>query len=468
MIHLRDQLVARVLAGRLRDRGGHRITTCGLRGFALEPGGQPLEPLCVQERQHDRRINVFGPQGLQRFRHVHIVLQSDQPFRNPRLLGELDQVFPALGLFDLAGTLQQGFQVAEFADQLGRGLDADARHARNIVDAVAGQGLDVHNLLGADAEFLEHLLGADRAILHRVEHVDPVSHQLHQVLVRGHHRDPPAGLMRQPRIGRDDVVGLESVHLDTGGADRSGRLADNRELWDQILGGVRTLSLVLGVDVVPETDPGCIEDYRQMVGLQIVDQPDQHIGEAEHRIDRRSIRPVHRRQRMIGPKNITRTIHQIEMLLTRFSGCGYVLGDVGGHRLGVSVRLEGFEPDFSPRGETNAREDGGAKRDRTADLYNAIVALSQLSYSPLLPCLTCDALIEEHRQNANPVPIRAVPIRCEGCVSQGRHPVQANFCLAAGFLCHRHQPNQICQHQADKMLIDHPYYLSWAIVHRRQ
>jgi len=33
------------------------------------------------------------------------------------------------------------------------------------------------------------------------------------------------------------------------------------------------------------------------------------------------------------------------------------------------------------------REIGGAKRDRTADLYNAIVALSQLSYSPLLPCL---------------------------------------------------------------------------------
>ena len=27
---------------------------------------------------------------------------------------------------------------------------------------------------------------------------------------------------------------------------------------------------------------------------------------------------------------------------------------------------------------------GGAKRDRTADLYNAIVALSQLSYSPVL------------------------------------------------------------------------------------
>ena len=37
---------------------------------------------------------------------------------------------------------------------------------------------------------------------------------------------------------------------------------------------------------------------------------------------------------------------------------------------------------------------GGAKRDRTADLYNAIVALSQLSYSPLSPCPACNAPIE--------------------------------------------------------------------------
>ena len=28
-------------------------------------------------------------------------------------------------------------------------------------------------------------------------------------------------------------------------------------------------------------------------------------------------------------------------------------------------------------------DDGGAERDRTADLYNAIVALSQLSYGPI-------------------------------------------------------------------------------------
>ena len=34
------------------------------------------------------------------------------------------------------------------------------------------------------------------------------------------------------------------------------------------------------------------------------------------------------------------------------------------------------------RGCRRAFGNGGAKRDRTADLYNAIVALSQLSYGP--------------------------------------------------------------------------------------
>ena len=114
------------------------------------------------------------------------------------------------------------------------------------------------------------------------------------------------------------------------------------------------------------------------------------------------------------------------------------------------------------------REIGGAKRDRTADLYNAIVALSQLSYSPLLPCLACDALATGHRQNANSDPIRAAPKRCEGCVSQGRHPAQANFCLAAGFLWHRRETNQICQYQAGQMLTDPPYYLDWAITRHRR
>ena len=50
------------------------------------------------------------------------------------------------------------------------------------------------------------------------------------------------------------------------------------------------------------------------------------------------------------------------------------------------------------------RKIGGAKRDRTADLYNAIVALSQLSYSPLLPY---------QAQNAPSEGIAKKPVRFE-------------------------------------------------------
>ena len=37
-----------------------------------------------------------------------------------------------------------------------------------------------------------------------------------------------------------------------------------------------------------------------------------------------------------------------------------------------------------PEIDQKREESGGANRDRTGDLYNAIVALSQLSYSPTL------------------------------------------------------------------------------------
>ncbi len=40
---------------------------------------------------------------------------------------------------------------------------------------------------------------------------------------------------------------------------------------------------------------------------------------------------------------------------------------------------------------------GGAKRDRTVDLYNAIVALSQLSYGPEFWGAVCAAQVGEHR-----------------------------------------------------------------------
>ena len=67
-----------------------------------------------------------------------------------------------LRLLDLAGAGQQRVEVAVLADQLRRGLDADAGRAGDVVDRVAGQRLHVDHPVGADAELLDHLVRADR------------------------------------------------------------------------------------------------------------------------------------------------------------------------------------------------------------------------------------------------------------------------------------------------------------------
>ncbi len=84
--------------------------------------------------------------------------------------GVRQQRLAPLRLLDLVRAGQQGLEVAELVDQLGRGLDADAGHARHVVDRVAGQRLDVDHLLGPDAELLHHLLRPDRPAVHRVQH----------------------------------------------------------------------------------------------------------------------------------------------------------------------------------------------------------------------------------------------------------------------------------------------------------
>ena len=58
------------------------------------------------------------------------------------------------------------------------------------------------------------------------------------------------------------------------------------------------------------------------------------------------------------------------------------------------------------------REDGGARRDRTADLLHAMQALSQLSYSPLMrrggTLRNAPAPVNSRPEDSEPVYCRAV------------------------------------------------------------
>ena len=273
----------------------------------------------LEERDQFARIGLVHREVVERHVELDLVVEQHQLPRNPRLLGILDQRLAPLRLLDLAGAEQQLFEIAIFDDQLRRGLDADAGHARHVVGGIAGQRLHLDHLLRRHAEFLDHLGNADAAVLHGVVHRDLVGHELHQVLVGGDDGGAGAALAGDPRIGRDQIVGLEAALLEAGQVERAHGVADQRELRDQVVRRRRPVRLVVGIELVAERDLGLVEDDGQMrrpvVLGHVAQQLPQHVAEAEHGIDLQPVGfAVQRRQRVIGAENVGGTVDQKDMV----------------------------------------------------------------------------------------------------------------------------------------------------------
>ena len=149
-------------------------------------------------------------EAIERLGHRHVVARRTSCLRNPGRLGIGEQASRRFGCLISPARASRVSRSPNSVDQLRRGLDADARHARHVVGGIAGQRLHVDHLVGRDAEFLEHLGRADRPILHRIEHCDAVADQLHQILVRRDDGDLGAPGRGLPGIGGDQVVGLEA------------------------------------------------------------------------------------------------------------------------------------------------------------------------------------------------------------------------------------------------------------------
>ena len=319
--------------------GGVELGLGSWRGLsAVEPPQQAGEAMLFEECGQRRLGDRAQREIVERHRQRAVFLELDQPARQSRHVGLLDQAVAQLAGLHRGGSGEHRLEAAMLLDQLGRGLGADPADARHVVDTVAHQRQHVAHQFGRHAELLDHLGNGDPQVLHRVEHVDipaagrvaarltrgAAADQLHQVLVGRDDRHVPAAPRGRAGIRRDHVVGFEIVFLDAGQAECAGRVADQRELRHEIFRRRRAIGLVLIVHRVAERSPGLVEDHREVsrpIGMvEVLGQPPQHRGVAIDRADRHALRVGQRGQAVIGPENVGRTVDQIEVLLRRCHG----------------------------------------------------------------------------------------------------------------------------------------------------
>ena len=248
-----------------------------------------------------------------------VFIEQDQPTREPDLFGMIDQGFAPLGLLDLLRALQQRFQIAEFVDQQGGGLDADPGRTGHIVDTVARQSLHIDHPFRVYAELFEDAFAVDPLVLHRVEHLDPVAHKLHQVLVGGDYGAASACLACLYRQRGDDVVGLKAFLLLAGDVESLGRAAGQGDLRSQLFGHRLAVGLVEVVHVVAEGVAALVEDHRDMgrclrSGVRLHVAVD-HVAKTGDSADRQAVGFAgERRQRVIGAEDESRSVDQVKMM----------------------------------------------------------------------------------------------------------------------------------------------------------
>ena len=300
----------------------------GATAPVTQPLEQAVEAVLGEEGSERTGRHRFELEIIERHRQRAVFLQLHQHPAEPCHIGLLDQAVAQLaGLHGGRGG-ERGFEVAIFLDQLGRGFRSDAADPGNIVHRIAHQREDIADQPGRHAELLEHFGNIDAQVLHRIEHVDGAAafaavitggaDELHQVLVRRNNRHFPATRGRRVGIGGDQIVRLKPHLLDARQRKCASRVANQRKLRDEILRRRWPMGFVGRIDVVAERFRRGIEDHRKVrrtIGfVQIIGQFPQHGGVTIDRTHRHPMRIGERWQAMIGPKDIGRTIDEIEML----------------------------------------------------------------------------------------------------------------------------------------------------------
>ena len=198
----------------------------------------------------------------------------------------------------LVGVGDDLVEAAVLDDEGGGLLGADAGHAGDVVGRVALEAVEVGDELGRDAvvEVVDalgrHDLHVGDALLGG-DDLHVLGGELVHVAVAGEEEHLKAGLLAAAGERAEDVVTLPALELDHGHVERAQQVLHHGELL--VEGGVhrRALGLVLRQHVDADLGLAAVEGADDAVGLEGLDQLDEHVEEAEERVGRAAVRRAH-------------------------------------------------------------------------------------------------------------------------------------------------------------------------------
>ncbi len=206
----------------------------------------------------------------------------------------------------------------EAGEEVGRRLLADPLDPRDVVDRVTGEAEEIGHLVRPDAELLLDLRRGHPHPLAEVVERGPLVNQLGEVFIRGDDDHPGIGrepLPRQPLAeGGDQVVGLIDEVDEGGGPERRRHLLAGGELRLELRRRQGALSLVGGIEIVPEARrQAAVERHPKVARALVRDQLQKEARETVDRLHRPALRIAQAvRQGEVGPEDVRGGIDQVD------------------------------------------------------------------------------------------------------------------------------------------------------------
>ena len=241
----------------------------------------------------------------------HTAFNRREPLRQECLVAVLHERGTELLPADLGGMIEHVLNRTVRKQQLRRGLGAYAGHARNIVRAVPHQPLHVDEADRREAVLLlecRRIVGTRVAdALFRQDDGETVTDQLQRVTVARHDDGLRTALCGLRCERADDVIRLVVVQFEKGDAEALRELLQEGDLRDQLLGGLVTRPLVVGIECRAERRAALVKRNDNLRRCEFFEQLYEHHRKAVHRVRvdaaciRRELQRVERAKEKAAP-----------------------------------------------------------------------------------------------------------------------------------------------------------------------